>query len=592
MATTSDHRRSKSFPNKKLFEDASGFLCRDRSDRVKLDVGCNPETENRREMRLPIDEGIHKSLKQEIFLLEKRLREQLDGRRALEEALGLRRSSYALNISSSLPKPAAELIKEIAVLEMEVTVLEQYLLSLYRKAFDSKVSSGSPSSTDKRHDSSSHMPIRKSPPRPRVSASDGQGSIAKEMDDEPPEEIRFRSVPHCRLALVELSMQTSAAAGSLAEEARGCRSPPLPIPEDPKNATANVISLAEHLGARISDLVPETPNRISEDMVKCICAIYSKLSNAPLPIDTLSSPCSMSSRSAHAFSPRDRLDSWSPVIGNSSSFDVRLENPFNVQGLGEFSGPYNTMVEVNFLYQESRKSEDVNELLQNYRLLITRLENVDPRKLSHEEKLAFWVNIHNALVMHAFLAYGIPRNNAKRLLLLLKAAYNICGHTISAGTIQSSILGCRMPRPGQWLRLLLSSRSKFKTGDERQAYAIDGAEPLLHFALSCGSHSDPAVRLYTARGIFQELEAAKEEYIRATFGVGKDNRLLLPKVIESFAKDSGLSPAGIIEVVHLSIPSSAKKMLKRCEIEKHRKNIEWVPHNFSFRYLISKELIK
>lgn len=31
----------------------------------------------------------------------------------------------------------------------------------------------------------------------------------------------------------------------------------------------------------------------------------------------------------------------------------------------------------------------------------------------------------------------------------MQAAYNIGGHTISADTIQSSILGCRMSRPGQ-----------------------------------------------------------------------------------------------------------------------------------------------
>lgn len=34
------------------------------------------------------------------------------------------------------------------------------------------------------------------------------------------------------------------------------------------------------------------------------------------------------------------------------------------------------------------------------RSLIGQLEGVDPRKMKHEEKLAFWINVHNALVMH------------------------------------------------------------------------------------------------------------------------------------------------------------------------------------------------
>lgn len=41
-------------------------------------------------------------------------------------------------------QPATELIKEIAVLELEVVYLEQHLLSLYRKAFDQQLPSVSP----------------------------------------------------------------------------------------------------------------------------------------------------------------------------------------------------------------------------------------------------------------------------------------------------------------------------------------------------------------------------------------------------------------------------------------------------------------
>lgn len=87
-----------------------------------------------------------------------------------------------------------------------------------------------------------------------------------------------------------------------------------------------------------------------------------------------------------------------------------------------------------------------------------QLRRADPSKLKHEEKLAFWINVHNALVMHvkfssslffsiwvlafvlstllsqniklkttvpcyvlqSFLAHGIPRNKLKRMSLLLK----------------------------------------------------------------------------------------------------------------------------------------------------------------------------
>ncbi|XP_039020971.1 uncharacterized protein LOC120152997 [Hibiscus syriacus] len=326
-------------------------------------------------------------------------------------------------------------------------------------------------------------------------------------------------------------------------------------------------------------------------MMKCISVIYCKLADPPLIQNSSSSPNSSMS-SASVFSPQDQHDMWSPGFRNNSSFDVRLDNPFHIEGLKEFSGPYSSMLEVQWILRDSKKMADVENLLQNFRSLICRLEEVDPRKLKHEEKLAFWINIHNSLVMHAFLAHGIPQNNVKRFFLLSRAAYNIGGHTINADTIQSSILGCRMSRPVQWLRLLISSRTKFKTGDRRQAYAIEHPEPLLHFALCSGNHSDPAVRAYTPKKVFQELETAKQEYIRASFGVRKDLKILLPKIVESFAKDSSLCPAGLIEMLQQSLPESLRKSIRKCPVNKSRKSIEWIPHNFTFRYLISKELVR
>lgn len=39
-------------------------------------------------------------------------------------------------------------------------------------------------------------------------------------------------------------------------------------------------------------------------------------------------------------------------------------------------------------------------------MILYRLETVDLRRMTNEEKLAFWINIHNALLMHVmcFLA--------------------------------------------------------------------------------------------------------------------------------------------------------------------------------------------
>ena len=47
------------------------------------------------------------------------------------------------------------------------------------------------------------------------------------------------------------------------------------------------------------------------------------------------------------------------------------------------------------------------------RMLIKWPEKIDPRKMEHEKQLCFWINIHNALVMHVcsiFLAITTLNN--------------------------------------------------------------------------------------------------------------------------------------------------------------------------------------
>ncbi|KAJ6366992.1 hypothetical protein OIU77_003385 [Salix suchowensis] len=591
----------RSLPDKKRVDEDGLDSSFESSSRIKLKMGQLKSSDKSKKKQSPKTE-MQNSLKQEILQLEKRLQDQFQVRHALENALGYKTSSHDSTTELSMPKPATELIKEIAVLELEVVHLEQYLLSLYRQAFDQQTCLVSPSNQDRSLKTPVTTPRRRlfDVSRPETSkretsatqtACQSNANTWKETNGIGGEEKLLDSGVHrCHSSLSQRSALTSPPADSLGRAVRACHSQPLSMMEYAQSAP-NIISLAEHLGTSIYDHVPETPNKLSEDMIKCMSAIFCKLSDPPLTHNSVSSPNSSLS-STSAFSPREQCDMWSPGFKNNSSFDVRLDNPFLVEGLKEFSGPYSTMVEVPWIYRDSRKLGDVENLLQNFRSLICRLEEVDPRKLKHEERLAFWINIHNALVMHAFLAYGIPQNNVKRLFLLLRAAYNIGGHTFSADTIQSSILRCRMSRPGQWIRFLLSSKFKFKTVEERQAYAISRPEPLLHFALCSGSHSDPAVRVYTPKRVIHELEVAKEEYIRATFGVRKGQKVLLPKIMESYAKDSGLCPAGVLEMIQQSLPESVRKCLKKCQLGKPHKTIEWTPHNFTFRYLISKELVK
>ncbi|KAL3814167.1 hypothetical protein ACJIZ3_015435 [Penstemon smallii] len=488
-------------------------------------------------------------LKEEIIQLQRELEAHKVVRSALEKAVNHQPLFHEAISYESLSQPAENLIKEIAILESEVVYLEKYLLSMYRKNFSKKLST-LPAILDKRPKEKTETHNLMSS-KANLPSSDSKEKLPQKCFEISGSEMLVDTGIHRSHSSLSHHSAYSLKSSYETEEAF----------EPYHSLPLSMLERAEYIGSSSHPFcVRETPNWLSEEMIKCISTVY----------------CHLSEENSSSFSST----SW-------------MNNSFNVEEFKEYSGSLFTMVEVKGLLRDSSCLKTVEDLLQNFRILVSRLAQIDPGKLKHEEKLAFWINVHNALVMHAFLVYGIPRGNLKRISLALKAAYNIGGHTISVETIQSCILRCRLPRPSQWLHSLLYPKAKFKVGDHYKAYAIKYLEPRLRFALCLGCQSDAAVRIYTSKNVFQELEIAKEEYVQMNIKVHKEQRLLVPKNIEYFVKEMGLSSSAIVMILEHSIPDSLKKNLtKKSEQGKiWKRYIDWIPHNFSFRFLFSNELV-
>ncbi|XP_075478443.1 uncharacterized protein LOC142519343 isoform X1 [Primulina tabacum] len=537
---------------------------------------------------------------EEILQLQKQLESQTAVRSALEKAMNcqplLDDPAY-----KSLSQPAENLIKEIALLEMEVLYLEKYLLAMYRRNFAKRVSSLPTVDEHQKAHSRTVGSLVLEVPRTNLgsasedsfircskSVKDGNrgGHLRWKCDDIlGAESLVDSGIDRSHSSLSQYSASSFRTSPPY-EAVDSYHSLPLSMLERARDSTSNA-NLAEFLGSRFPNRVRETPNWISEEMIKCISTIYCHLSDPPL--FNHGSNSSPHTSPLIKFSSQGLHDLSSLSCEENSSSNPCMNNPFHVETSKDFSGSFGSIIEVQGVVQEPQRLNEVEVLLQKFRFLISRLATVDPGKLKHEEKLAFWINVHNALVMHAFLVHGIPRGNQKRTSVALKAAYNIGGHTISVDAIQSSILGCRLPRPSQWLHSWFFPKTKFKSGEPRKSFAVKHPEPLLHFALCLGCQSDPLVRLYTPKNIFQDLEVAKEEYIQMNIRIHKDQRLHIPKNVEFFVKEMGLSPSGVAEMLELSMPDSLRKNFQQ---GKYCKKIDWVPLNFAFRFLISNELVK
>ena len=114
---------------------------------------------------------------------------------------------------------------------------------------------------------------------------------------------------------------------------------------------------------------------------------------------------------------------------------------------------------------------------------------------------------------------------------------------------------------------------------------------------------DLQVRVYTPKRLFQQLEAAKEEYIRATVGVrppeqqhqrhrgGGGGRVVLPKLVEAYARDVGLSPERLLDAAQRCLPEGVRAAVQRCRQQQQTAAVvEWAPHRQSFRYLLARDV--
>lgn len=470
---------------------------------------------------------------------------------------------HLLNVSPRLSfqfcYSSAELLNEIITIEDEITYLERYLLSLYREAFNqSSHSFSGKCETDLQNKILSEA---------RIITDQSCSTLESNFSKDVP-------VHHPCISSVRASTDSDDwnRVGMLKPSTQ----------RDRVVVEHGHRSLADYLVASRIENNLNRPDRLSEDIIRCISSIYIKLADPAQSQKGLSASSVSSSSTSSAFSPRS--DSWSPHFSEEA-------RGRQIQGLNEDSDPHAAMFEVLKLSLDDESFNYAARVLQNFRLLINNLEKVDTMKMTHEEKLAFWINIHNALVMHAHLAYGI--SNHVKSASILKAAYNVGGHCINADIIQSSILGVRSHFSApQWLDTLLSPGKKFKPARTRHKFSIDHAEPLVHFALSSGVYSDPVVRVYTANTISEDLKIAQKEFIQTSVCINKENKICLPKILDYFAKDMSLAMPALLEIVYARLPEFQQKSMLRCIRGRPDKFISWLPQSSTFRYVIDRGVLR
>ncbi|KAE8674530.1 hypothetical protein F3Y22_tig00111745pilonHSYRG00049 [Hibiscus syriacus] len=294
------------------------------------------------------------------------------------------------------------------------------------------------------------------------------------------------------------------------------------------------------------------PNKVSEELVKCLSGIFLRMS------------------SVKRNSTAETFPSLSLIGPEESSEETGFRDPYGIcsnSGRRDI-GPYKHLVSIGDDSINLNRTSSSLFLLHRLKLLLARLASLNLQNLNHQEQLAFWINIYNSCMMNTFLEQGVPESPEMVVQMMRKATINVGGHQLNAITIEHFIL--RLPYHSKFT---FSKGAKNDEMSARSMFGLELSEPLVTFALAFEN----------------ELEVAKREYLQAAVGISS-TKFAIPKLLDWYVLDFAKDLDSLLDWICLQLPSElgkeALKYLERAQSESLLQFVQIIPYEFSFRYLL------
>jgi GH15 family glucan-1,4-alpha-glucosidase len=214
----------------------------------------------------------------------------------------------------------------------------------------------------------------------------------------------------------------------------------------------------------------------------------------------------------------------------SGEIAARLKASMNILRGAFFDTPKGRVA-----YERMRSSDAYMEYLKlSYTLKVMDLSQLE----SIQEKMAFWINLYNVIVIHGVIEFGI-RDSVKEVRNFFnRIQYRVSDMYFSPNDIEHGILRCNRRPPDSLFRALGG-------GDRRLALSIKELDPRIHFALVCASSSCPPIDFYTSENLDSELTIAGKTFLNAGGAViDRDkNRISLSRIFRWYGGDFGNTQA-------------------------------------------------
>jgi len=153
---------------------------------------------------------------------------------------------------------------------------------------------------------------------------------------------------------------------------------------------------------------------------------------------------------------------------------------------------------------------------------------------TREQRLAFWVNLYNVLVVHGIMELNICASVREVSDFFRNVSYQIGEFSFSPDEIEHGILRANARPP-------YGVFPPFSRDDKRREFSLDRVDPRIHFALVCGSRSCAPIRFYEAGHIDKQLDMAARNFVRSSEVIilPEKSRIFLSQIFRWYQKDFG-----------------------------------------------------
>lgn len=223
------------------------------------------------------------------------------------------------------------------------------------------------------------------------------------------------------------------------------------------------------------------------------------------------------------------------------------------------------------------KGMSANPAFERYCDLAIQLQRVELLSLSREEKLAFFINIYNALVIHGFLRLGAPTNMWQRYKFFNYVSYLIGGEVFTLQDIENGVL--RGNRKG-----IAQLRRPFSKTDPRLQMALPEVEPLIHFALNCGAKGCPPIKTYTPQDIDSQLRTAAEAFLENDDACVVDSgkrEVRLSQIFKWYKADFGGTDEKLLNWVLEHMGESPKRSSLQDVLSAGKTKVSYLPYDWT-----------